>query len=75
MAVVEWMVHTHKVSVIPGSGCGVPGYIRVAFGKPAPAAFRDAAARLHAAMQELTDKGFSVVWQWQHQKHAHLRFC
>ena len=68
-AVVEWMVHTHKVSVIPGTGCGVPGHIRVAFGKPAPAEFSEAAGRLHAAMQELSQKGFSVVMQWQQQKH------
>lgn len=67
-AVVEWMVHTHKVSVIPGTGCGVPGHIRVAFGKPAPADFREAADRLHAAMQELSEKGFSVVKSWQQQK-------
>ena len=69
-AVVEWMVHTHKVSVIPGSGCGVPGHIRVAFGKPAPAEFKEAAGRLHAAMQELTEKGFYVVKSWQQQKHG-----
>ena len=69
-AVVEWMVHSHKVSVIPGTGCGVPGHIRVAFGKPAPAEFREAAERLHAAMQELSEKGFSVVKDWQHQKHG-----
>ena len=68
-AVVEWMVHTHKVSVIPGTGCGVPGHIRVAFGKPTPAEFREAAERLHTAMQELSDKGFSVVKDWQVQKH------
>ena len=68
-AVVEWMVHTHKVSVIPGSGCGVPGHIRVAFGKPAPADFKEAAGKLHAAMQELTKKGFDVVKKWQQQKH------
>lgn len=69
-AVVEWMVHTHKVSVIPGSGCGVPGHIRVAFGKPAPAEFKEAAVRLHAAMQELTEKGSDVVKLWQQQKHG-----
>ena len=69
-AVVEWMVHTHKVSVIPGSGCGVPGHIRVAFGKPAPGEFKDAAGRLHAAMQELAEKGFDVVKLWQQQKHG-----
>ncbi|CAL5224308.1 g6975 [Coccomyxa viridis] len=67
-AVVEWMVHTHKVSVIPGTGCGIPGHIRVAFGKPAPADFREAADRLHVAMQELSEKGFSVVKSWQQQK-------
>lgn len=30
-AVVEWLVKKHKVCVIPGSACGQPGCIRVAF--------------------------------------------
>ena len=30
-AVVEWLVRKHKVCVIPGSACGCPGHIRVAF--------------------------------------------
>ena len=64
-AVVTWMVHTHKVSVIPGSGCGCPGHIRVAFGKPKPAAFGEAAARLKAALTELREQGFEVVRRWQ----------
>ena len=62
------MVHTHKVSVIPGSGCGCPGHIRVAFGKPEPAAFGEAAARLKAALTELSEQGFEVVKRWQVQR-------
>ena len=64
-AVVTWMVHTHKVSVIPGSGCGCPGYIRIAFGKPEPGAFQEAAARLNAALKQLCSEGFAVVKEWQ----------
>lgn len=62
---VTWMVHTHKVSVIPGSGCGCPGYIRIAFGKPEPGAFQEAAARLNAALKQLCSEGFAVVKEWQ----------
>mmetsp|Transcript_39875 Transcript_39875/g.55411 ORF Transcript_39875/g.55411 Transcript_39875/m.55411 type:complete len:437 (-) Transcript_39875:114-1424(-) len=29
--IVEWLVRKHGVCVIPGSACGVPGYIRIAF--------------------------------------------
>lgn len=64
-AVVTWMVHTHKVSVIPGSGCGCPGHIRIAFGKPEPAAFQEAAGRLNAALKQLCSEGFAVVKEWQ----------
>lgn len=67
-AVVTWMVHEHKVSVIPGSGCGCPGYVRVAFGKPEPVAFKEAAARLNAALRQLCSEGFGVVKQWQKSK-------
>lgn len=67
-AVVTWLVHVHKVSVIPGSGCGCPGYVRVAFGKPEPEAFREAAARLNAGLRQLCSEGFDVVKQWQQRR-------
>ena len=54
-----------KVSVIPGSGCGCPGHIRVAFGKPEPGEFREAAARLRRALQQLVDEGFQVIKSFQ----------
>ncbi len=62
------MVHTHKVSVIPGSGCGCPGHVRVAFGKPEPQSFKEAAARLNAALTQLAVEGFDVVKRWQSRK-------
>jgi aspartate/methionine/tyrosine aminotransferase len=62
------MVHNHKVSVIPGSGCGCPGYVRIAFGKPEPEAFKEAAARLNAALKDLVSEGFDVVRRWQSRK-------
>lgn len=60
-AVVAWLVHAHKVAVIPGSACGTPGHIRVAFGQPAPAQFREAAARLGSALRQLCAEGFAAV--------------
>ena len=31
MRTVEWLAHTHHVAVIPGSACGLPGHVRVAY--------------------------------------------
>lgn len=68
MAVVEWMVHAHGVAVIPGSACGCPCHIRIAFGKPAPEQFGAAADRLHAALTQLSEQGFQAVRDWQAKK-------
>ena len=68
MAVNRWLVNVHKVAVIPGSGCGYPGHIRVAFGKPEPEKFGEAAARLKAGIRQLIDEGFDAsVGQWAKQ--------
>jgi len=64
-AVVAWLVHAHKVAVIPGSACGCAGHIRVAFGQPAPGPFREAAARLGGALRQLAAQGFGVVQAWR----------
>lgn len=47
---VRFCVSRHGVAVIPGSACGVPGCVRVAYGKPRPGPeFEEAAARLARA--------------------------
>ncbi len=57
-SVVRWLVGKHGVAVVPGSACGSPGHLRVAFGKPAPgAAFDEAARRLRAGCEELVGVG------------------
>lgn len=61
--IAKWLAQKHGIVVIPGSGCGAPGYIRVAFGKPRPGEFEGAAERLHAGLKELTEKGPSVISQ------------
>ena len=61
-AIIKWLAHKHGVAVIPGSACGYPGHIRVAFGKPEVGAnFEKAAARLRAGLEELVQKGPSVA--------------
>ena len=62
---VAWLVHVHKVAVIPGSACGVAGHIRVAFGQPAPVLFRQAASRLGSALRQLRAEGFAAVEAWR----------
>ncbi|KAK9825707.1 hypothetical protein WJX74_000024 [Apatococcus lobatus] len=59
--VVEWLVKEHGVCVIPGSSCGVPGYIRVAFANLEEAACQKAADRLKAGLQQLVSEGMSAV--------------
>ena len=64
-AFVRWLVAQHGVAVVPGSACGAPGHVRVAFGKPAPGPeFEEAAARLGRACAELAEGGFKVVEAW-----------
>ena len=68
-AVNRWLVHVHKVAVIPGSGCGFPGHIRVAFGKPEPALFGEAAKRLGQGISQLAAEGFEATvncWMAEH---------
>ena len=69
-AVNRWLVHVHKVAVIPGSGCGFPGHIRVAFGKPEPALFKAAAVRLKQGISQLVAEGFeATVGRWLAANH------
>ena len=51
---------------IPGSttdaGCGFPGHMRIAFGRPdAAEKFQAAADALNGALKELAEKGASVL--------------
>eukprot|EP00884_Botryococcus_braunii_P010138 jgi/Botrbrau1/19125/Bobra.0077s0037.1 len=62
--IVKWMLHKHRVIVIPGSACGCPGYIRVAFGKPAPGEIAENIARLKAALSELVLSGPAAAKEW-----------
>ena len=58
-------MNVHKVAVIPGSGCGFPGHIRVAFGQPEPTKFKDAAARLGKGIRQLVGEGYdATVGKW-----------
>jgi len=52
-AVVEWLVRSHGVCLIPGSACGAPGCVRAAFANLEPAECARAAARLGEGVAEL----------------------
>lgn len=52
-AVVEWLINEHGVCIIPGSACGAPGYVRVAFANLTPEQCSVAAGRLKAGLQQL----------------------
>ena len=68
-AVVRWLVAKHGVAVVPGSACGAPGRVRVAFGKPAPGPdFEAAAARLRAGCDDLVSGGMAGVRAWLEAK-------
>ena len=56
-AVVEYLVKQHRVGLIPGSSCGAPGYVRVAFGNLQPELCQQAAVRLKQGLQQLVSSG------------------
>jgi katanin p60 ATPase-containing subunit A1 len=51
--VVAWLIREHGVCVIPGSACGMPGWVRVAYANLSPQQCEVAAARLKQGLQEL----------------------
>ncbi|KAL3678465.1 hypothetical protein R1sor_021421 [Riccia sorocarpa] len=57
VAVTHWLVHRHKVIVIPGSASGATGYIRVSYGGLNESDCKLAAARLKTGLEELAGKG------------------
>jgi aspartate/methionine/tyrosine aminotransferase len=51
--VVAWLIRQHGVCVIPGSACGMPGWVRVAYANLSPQQCEVAAARLKQGLQQL----------------------
>lgn len=50
---VEWLIAQHGVCIIPGTACGAPGHVRVAFANLRPDVCEEAAARLRAGLTQL----------------------
>eukprot|EP00873_Tetraselmis_striata_P044831 jgi/Tetstr1/465095/TSEL_009823.t1 len=61
--VMEWLIKEHGVCVIPGSSCGAPGYIRVAYANMQPEECARAAQRLKAGLQELAASGLPEAYR------------
>jgi len=61
--VVEWLVRKHKVCLIPGTACGCPGYVRVAFANLQKDDCKEAARRLKEGLKELADCGMAIVME------------
>jgi aspartate/methionine/tyrosine aminotransferase len=59
--VVAWLVKKHLVCLIPGSACGRPGHVRVAFANLQPELCAKAAGRLKAGLTELAQHGMPAV--------------
>eukprot|EP00850_Spirogloea_muscicola_P021539 SM000253S09028 [mRNA] locus=s253:40424:43594:+ [translate_table: standard] len=55
--VVEWLAKTHGVCVIPGSACGAPGHLRVAFANLKGDRFLGACKRLREGLAALVKDG------------------
>eukprot|EP00210_Caulerpa_lentillifera_P009383 g8945.t1 len=53
VAVVEWLVKKHGVCLIPGSSCGAPGFVRIAFGNQPYEVCKEAAKNLRRGLEEL----------------------
>ncbi|KAG2432782.1 hypothetical protein HYH02_012914 [Chlamydomonas schloesseri] len=58
-AVVTWLVQQAGVCVIPGSACGMPGYIRCSYANLPPDQFPAAVARLRAGLEHLVAHGMT----------------
>ncbi|KAG2424660.1 hypothetical protein HXX76_014384 [Chlamydomonas incerta] len=62
-AVVTWLVQQAGVCVIPGSACGMPGYIRCSYANLPPEKFPAAVARLRAGLEHLVAHGMTDMPQ------------
>ena len=60
VAVVEWLVDAHGVATIPGTACGLPGFIRVCYANLPKGAYAAACTRLRAACAQLADPAFAL---------------
>ena len=60
-AVVSWLVKEHQVCVVPGSACGCPGYVRVAFANLDEQKCKKAAAQLKKGLQQLVKEGSKAL--------------
>lgn len=69
-AVVQWLVMKHKVCIIPGSSCGLPGHVRAAFANLKPDLCAEAAARLKAGLTELVRDGMPAVRKYLEEQGA-----
>ncbi len=58
---MSWLVKEHKVCVVPGSACGCPGYVRVAFANLNESKCKQAAAQLKKGLQQLVDHGADAL--------------
>lgn len=58
---MSWLVKEHKVCVVPGSACGCPGYVRVAFANLDERNCKQAAAQLRRGLQQLVDQGSQAL--------------
>jgi len=54
--VVKWLANRHKVALIPGSSCGMPGWVRVAYANMLDEDIQIAAKRLKAGVEALTSE-------------------
>eukprot|EP00043_Microstomoeca_roanoka_P017350 m.180886 g.180886 ORF g.180886 m.180886 type:complete len:387 (+) comp16620_c2_seq2:60-1220(+) len=55
--IAEWLAHQHHVAVIPGSACGFPGHVRVAYANLSAEQCHEAVQRLKSGLQELRTVG------------------
>jgi aspartate/methionine/tyrosine aminotransferase len=63
--VLAWLVGAHGVCIIPGTACGAPGHIRVAFANLPTERFALAAAALKKALTILAAEGMAAVARWE----------
>ncbi|KAK3280759.1 hypothetical protein CYMTET_11417 [Cymbomonas tetramitiformis] len=58
--VVEWLAKKHSICLIPGSSCGLPGHVRVAFANMPREQCAVAAQRLKAGLSDLVAGGMAA---------------
>ena len=61
LRVVEWLTEKHQICVIPGSACGLPGFVRVGYANMETERTKEAAGRLLRGLTELAQKGAAAL--------------